>query len=196
MCYFIWKVTKETVFDAKCKRLSINSAFQSYIVLTVNGGLISRMLYTQRSTIFMYPIYERKMIYWSFVSSLPYTFAKDYFHSFPQIWINEICYVKIYKLRTMKHLQLFVILFLILAVRPNPITNYKRNLRLLVKALIELLKWLYENVLDVFILSLNVREKNTQKRENNNIAHMSLWCYRKNMDLKYLYLKMLMQDLV
>ena len=63
-------------------------------------------------------------------------------------------------------------------------------------ALIELLTWLYENVLDVFILSLNVREKNTQKRENNNIAHMSLWYYHKGMDLKYLYLKMLMQDLI
>ena len=87
-----------------------------------------------------------------------------------------------------------LVLFLILTVRPNPITNYKRNLRLLAIALIELLTWLYENVLDVFILSLNVREKNTQKRENNNIAHMSLWCYCKNMELKYLYLKILMQE--
>ena len=86
--------------------------------------------------------------------------------------------MKIYKLKTIKHLQLFVslslVLFLILAARHNPITNYKRNLRFLVKALIELLKGLYENVLDVFILSLKEREKNTQKRENNNIAHMSL----------------------
>ena len=56
-------------------------------------------------------------------------------------------------------------LILILADRPNPITDYKRNLRLLVKALLELLKWLYENVLDVFILSLNEREKNTKKEK-------------------------------
>ena len=78
--------------------------------------------------------------------------------------------MKIYKLRAIKHLQLFVI-FLILAARPNPITNYKRNLRLLVKALIELLKGLYENVLDVFILSLNEREKNT-KKEKITIWHI------------------------
>ena len=53
----------------------------------------------------------------------------------------------------------------ILAVRPSSITNYKRNLRLLVKALLELLKWIYENVLDIFILSLNEREKIPKKRK-------------------------------
>ena len=98
------------------------------------------------------------------------------------------------KFELMKYVMWKSISLELLNIYSYPITNYKRNLRLLVIALIELLTWLYENVLDVFILSLKEREKNTPKRENNNIAHMSLWCYRKNMDLKYLYLKILMQD--
>ena len=53
----------------------------------------------------------------------------------------------------------------LLDIYSYPITNYKRNLRLLAIALIELLKGLYENVLDVFILSLNEREKNTKKEK-------------------------------